>query len=259
MSFIGVLQSITRLLIDMISYDTFTSAANSGTSLSLTHTPVGTPKGIFVFCFAENGGQTFGTITYGGVTVPTLQTTVPNSRNWKVVGAFLGSGIPTGPQTVSCTLGFSLSPTRMVVISVTTSSGGDTQLAGIGSTKNDSGSGANATLSITGPAGASYGIFGMIHDDSTISGASAGANQSMIEEIDLGGHCEYIERNTNELASGTNTMPFVSTSANWSGVAIAIEELASAPIKTWNGIPWANIKTINGIPAANIKTISGIS
>jgi hypothetical protein len=209
-----------------IAYDQASNSSGSGTGLSHTHTPVGTPKGVFVFIFSENGGQTHpASVTYGGVSFNKLQDVgAVSGRNWRVSCYFLGSGIPTGAQTVAATLGLSLSTNYLVCVTVTAA--GNTQLAGIGSAGTSGGSGANASLSVTGPSGASYGVFGMIHDDSTVAGASEGSGQTMIYEVDLGGHCFYIERNTSPVGSGTNSMSFTSQSANWSGAMIAIEEAA---------------------------------
>lgn len=86
------------------------TTGTSGTvgSYSWSHTPVGTPKGIVVFAFYDVAatGRVTG-ITYGGVAMSavsggTAVDTVGEPGNCQVW--FLGSGIPTGTQTVSVTV-----------------------------------------------------------------------------------------------------------------------------------------------------------
>ncbi len=92
------------------SYDAgsfFTGTATG--NFSWTHTPVRDPQGVIVFVGQSTTGadQVTG-VTYGGVSM----TEVPGSpllltsgvEDGAVYGYFLGSGIPTGPQTVEVTV-----------------------------------------------------------------------------------------------------------------------------------------------------------
>ena len=89
-----------------VARDAVTEApASFTTSTSFTHTPVGTPKGVIVYV-AQNASSTDenGSISYGGVAL-TKQTFAHDTAT-ELLGAyayFLGSGIPTGAQTVSFT------------------------------------------------------------------------------------------------------------------------------------------------------------
>lgn len=88
-----------------VAFDALSSATNPAPSF--THTPVGTPRGVLLFVTALTGTDTVtgATLpTYGGV----VMTEVTGSPLLKATGEtlachafFLGSGIPTGAQTVS--------------------------------------------------------------------------------------------------------------------------------------------------------------
>lgn len=80
-----------------------TRATGPGT-LSWTHTPVGTPKGVVVATASQSGSATaISGVTYGGVAMTGPIESQTNSGNIRVMIWFLGSGIPTGAQTVAAT------------------------------------------------------------------------------------------------------------------------------------------------------------
>ena len=89
-----------------IAYDAIASKAATSGSTTWTHTPVGTPRGITVFIH-QIADQTdvVTSVTYGGVAM----TRLVRIGNAGIAFAsseyayFLGSGIPTGAQTVSVT------------------------------------------------------------------------------------------------------------------------------------------------------------
>lgn len=84
----------------------FVDAAGSTADLSGTHTPVGTPRGVFGLQVLGFGGRTteFVGATYGGVSMthmpgsPFEKTT---SESGAVAIYFLGASIPTGAQTIT--------------------------------------------------------------------------------------------------------------------------------------------------------------
>lgn len=87
---------------DAISVRTSTSVSNP----SWTHTPVGTPRGIIVYVMTNTATDEIGSVTYGGVAMAELASSHyggPNPTTWFVHAFFLGSGIPTGAQTVVVT------------------------------------------------------------------------------------------------------------------------------------------------------------
>lgn len=87
-----------------VAFDAFTKGSGSLDPTTWTHTPVGTPKGVIVLIGSLNNSDIIVGVTYGGVAM----TEVPGSPNVLSGGEtgstycyFLGSGIPTGAQTVS--------------------------------------------------------------------------------------------------------------------------------------------------------------
>lgn len=131
-----------------VAYDAV-SVAPGGANLSWTHTPTGTPRGILVLC--EDQGQNITGCTYGGVAM----TAVPGSPNGKNTGEqinlaafFLGSGVPTGDQTVEIS-GTLTEAFRGVAISLTADD--DTEVVDTDvSINSDSVANPTATLSLDG-------------------------------------------------------------------------------------------------------------
>src|SRR3990167_10680032 len=84
---------------------TGTTGSASEASFSWSHTVVGTPKGVFVLVFTIGTDNLATSVTYGGVTMLALGTDGGVARDTAtepgVVKLFyLGSGVPTGNQTV---------------------------------------------------------------------------------------------------------------------------------------------------------------
>jgi hypothetical protein len=74
---------------------------------SFTHTPVGTPRGVLVMVPNESATDQVSACTYGGVamTEVTLSPLLASGAEGGALhGFFLGSSVPTGPQTVAATV-----------------------------------------------------------------------------------------------------------------------------------------------------------
>lgn len=93
-----------------IAFDAISNAsiADTGDPVTFTHTPAGTPRGVFVFVTRNsNVADDVVGVTYGGVAMtevplsPISDDQAGGSNDSIVHGFFLGSGIPTGAQTVS--------------------------------------------------------------------------------------------------------------------------------------------------------------
>ena len=106
-------------------FDAFSTNAASGAQ-SFTHTPIGTPRGVLVLVADDNNHGSLGGVTYGGVNVPLVATV---EGDWGIDSYnrayFLGSGIPTGPQTVALVTPSATEQRRVGVVTVT--AGGDTE------------------------------------------------------------------------------------------------------------------------------------
>lgn len=81
-----------------IEFDTY----STGTASGFTHTPIGIPRGIVLLAAGSDSANTLTAVTYGGVSMTKLR------HDERTSGAqsqteiwFLGSNIPTGPQTIS--------------------------------------------------------------------------------------------------------------------------------------------------------------
>jgi hypothetical protein len=78
--------------------------SGTGPTHSWTHTPVGTARGIVVAIQTDQGSDVISTVTYGGVSMSRVAHVLDTAT--EPGGAyiyFLGSGIPTGAQTVAVT------------------------------------------------------------------------------------------------------------------------------------------------------------
>ncbi len=87
------------------SHGTDAGGHTAATAFSWTHTPVGTPRVVVVTVTQPIGsGDEVSGVTYGGVTVPRAVSGVRTTTEaMRVYIYFLGSGIPTGAQTVQVT------------------------------------------------------------------------------------------------------------------------------------------------------------
>jgi hypothetical protein len=103
------------------------SASQSEASFSWTHTPAGTPAGVVVFVIANHptNGAVSG-VTYGGealAAVPGGSAADTLGELGRVQAWFLGSGVPTGAQTVQVTRGNDATILWAVCATVTTGTG----------------------------------------------------------------------------------------------------------------------------------------
>jgi hypothetical protein len=96
-----------------VAYDA-NSTANGTTSISWTHTPVGTPAGVYVFVSHCGTTATNGTnsndvtgVTYGGIPMTLVQSRTGDGTNLvgMVACYFLGLAVPSGAQTIVVTGG----------------------------------------------------------------------------------------------------------------------------------------------------------
>ena len=116
-----------------IAFDAFSRYSTGNTTstadFSWTHTPVGTPKGVLVFIVENNNTPNawdeITGVTYGGVAMTALSVS-PNrytgAEDGTIYAYFLGSGIPTGAQTVSVNKTANLNATTACCFTVTAGS-----------------------------------------------------------------------------------------------------------------------------------------
>lgn len=207
-------------------------AASEGTgttTLSWSHVPAGTPRGVFVFCMANTAAtDVFSGATYGG----TAMTQINNAGD--ALGEpgfteayFLGASIPTGTQTVVCTISSGTTAKHGVAITVTAAS--NTQTAGTASctvaVDTD-----DPSCSITGITGASYAAAAMHNGQNAEASTTAGSGFTISHSYDYGTQTTASERRTAQLGSGNQTVGFITAAADdVAMVAVAIEQTTPDP------------------------------
>lgn len=134
-----------------IAFDAFTASAPGTGTLSATHTPVGVPRGVIVAVIAPAvGTDQVNVPTYGGVTMSEVALS-PLLKAAAEAGSvhifFLGSSIPTGPQTVEVTV--SGGATKQFGVWTVTATG-DTAVVDTTSISSDSLANPSGTLSLGG-------------------------------------------------------------------------------------------------------------
>lgn len=104
-----------------VAFDAVSNVAAGTGNLSWTHTPVGTPRGVKVDIVENGGTNGVSSVTYGGVAMELVAVNAKTSGEaGTVITYFLGSGIPTGAQTVAVTVNDAVSK-RAIAITVTAS------------------------------------------------------------------------------------------------------------------------------------------
>lgn len=85
-------------------FPTTTTPNTSAASFSWTHTQTGTPRGVLVFVYCVNSATATATsVTYGGISVPAVSggsTSDGAGELGRIDAYFLGSGLPSGNQTI---------------------------------------------------------------------------------------------------------------------------------------------------------------
>lgn len=191
-----------------------------------THTPVGTPKGVVVFYHASGTGSTPSTCTYGSASMTLLITQQRvEGETGEVTAFFLGSGIPTGAQTVTLNNG-SGAPDWATCMTVTAAA--NTELAGDGYGGTQGLASPPGSVTIANIAGASFGFGGLYHGaDSTL--ATAGSGMTVQASEDIGSKTCVDECSTTEQASGDMVVSFAHGSTDdYIVVGVAIQEVAAA-------------------------------
>jgi hypothetical protein len=201
-----------------------TLTATSGTSYTWTHTPVGTPRGVLVFThnFAS-ATNTNTAVTYGGVSMTavtggeaqdTAGTFPLNCKAW-----FLGSGIPTGAQSVVV----SRSGGSCYATAVTVTAGADTETHGVVLLQED------GTLSEQSVTDGSTGV-DSVRFAAAIWGDGAvpvvGANSTLLQSIDVGTRTARTVRETTA-GQGSRSVGFTEASPfDRAAVHLAVREVS---------------------------------
>lgn len=209
-----------------IAYDAASNVAAGTGNLSWTHTPVGTPRGVLVL-IAQNVGTTDEVtgVTYGGVAMREVQGSpllhTAGSEDGALYGYFLGTGIPTGAQTVAVTVSGSSSK-RAVCYSVTASTDVEVEAT----TTKDASSGTNPFMAIATSTGVTTFIAGVIHSGiGAVSSIAAAAGYTDVLEHDYGSQCASWTRRTSNLGGGSTNISWTcGTSEEYGILGVALRE-----------------------------------
>jgi hypothetical protein len=194
-------------------------------TVSWTHTPVGIPRGVTVIVGIEAALDQVAGVTYGGVAMTRVRTAHRTTAEaGGCFGYFLGSGISTGPQTVTVTMNPSSGTNDWAACCVTWTAAGDTD----GSVGNaaTSAAAANPSLAVspTAQAGIHYGLWSGLA--AVITTVQAGGTH--IFGNDFGADIMLWSRKT-VASGGATTMGYTAASDVHAHLAIAVQEAAGGP------------------------------
>jgi hypothetical protein len=191
-----------------------------------THTPVGIPKGVVVFVGVETPGDfAMTSVTYGGVSMTQitgspLSDTI-NAETHTAFGYFLGSGLPTGAQTISVSYTVSGSAWSVNAAAVTVSGPNNSAIEDT-STATDGGSpSADPTCALT-VANDSVCAGILLSGQIATSSVAVGSGMTQITEVDVGNVVQsYLYKTA--LATTNTSLTWTVASEEWNILAIAIK------------------------------------
>jgi fibronectin-binding autotransporter adhesin len=214
---------------------TGTTGSTNQASFSWTHTPAGTPRGVLVYVFvANNATDLVQGVTYGGVNVPAVAggaAVDTAGEPGRCTAFFLGSGIPTGAQSV--VVSRTNTANIMYAVAITVTAATDTQVAG---TTVIQGDGTLAVTSIddgqTGNAPASMRFAGIYSGVASVP--AAGTGSTALQSIDFGNYVVATYRETTA-GVGARNVGATFASDDRAAVFLAVREEVAATSYTYAG------------------------
>jgi len=214
-----------------VLFDAATISAQFTTTpdpFTLSHTPAGTPRGVVAFCWSLNSGtdNSFdGAVTYGGVAMarPTNGfagdvTAEPIS----VAQYFLGSGVPTGTQTLSVAHTAAASPKYIAAVTLTAAANLEVlDSDAVGST------GTNPQLTLDSGAVTAIRLIACAHGASNVGDLTVISGTTSMVTADAGARVLVSGRQTTP-GSGSTTVGWTALSEDRAIVGMAIAEVAGA-------------------------------
>ncbi len=234
-----------------VAHDASSESHSTGTSVSeasftWTHTPAGTPRGVLVFTYTKAGGDDALSVTYGGVSL----TAVSGGRATDTAGEpadckawFLGSGIPTGAQSVVVNRNNNTNPmlAHCVTVTAATDTGTGTPVL-----VQEDGTVAEQSVNDGSPGTNSVRYAGFYWGTSTA--LTAGANSTALQASGFSGSGANLARETTA-GQGARSVGFSeATSDDRAGVHLAVKEAAG----TTHNAAAAITATATVAPAARV-------
>ncbi len=210
-----------------VAYDTITVSGDyyaTPDPATVSHTPVGTPRGVIVYVIhvAESTTDVVG-ITYGGTSMTQVGTASSASGEPVAIDTyFLGSSISTGTQTVSVDHDATGGRKRTVVITFTASA--DTEVKAHGGDGNTT---ANPSVTINSGTDATY-TAALATGRGVPSQVTPGTGMTELSEIDLGSLLMSVIRATTDPTSGSTAMAWTVAADDWAVYATAVGEVATS-------------------------------
>lgn len=171
-----------------VAFDAATEFSAGTTTRAVSHTPVGTPAGAWVLMNVIGGLDELGACDYGGVNMPE-QAGSPVVKTTGETGTvhvyFLGAGIPTGAQTVTC-VATGTTLTKSGYVYTVTSAGPNTEVVDVDcSISSDSLDDPSVTLSVSGRT--STAAIAMVSGIDATANVSADTGWTVFDENGIGG------------------------------------------------------------------------
>lgn len=210
-----------------IAHDAVSTSTSSTAALSFTHTPTGTPRGVVVLVGQGDSGVDLVTgVTYGGVAM--TRAGAPALLTSGEVGAafiyFLGSGIPTGAQTVAVSIGAGVFTRQAVCCTMTAAA--DTAVDQYATVVNANAT--NPSVSLATTAATTTSIYGLDWSGDSAAATSPAADLTEIVETTVGGATLSFVRKTALGSGGTIAVAWTYSNDEAAAAAVAVKESAAA-------------------------------
>lgn len=191
-----------------------------------THTPVGTPRGVWVIIVnvTVSGTDEITGVTYGGVAMAEVAAISPRYKSsGEAMGQsifFLGSGIPTGPQTIA--VDTSGATVTKAAFARTVTAAADTEIIDTAFWSSDSLANPSDTLNLGGRS--AYCILAFSSGQNAVTGITPLTNWTATYETDLG---NFVAGGyTYDIVGTSNvTVGWTQTAEDALGFAIAVAEV----------------------------------
>lgn len=209
-----------------VAHDAASESATSSSvsSFSWTHTPVGTPAGVLVFTFNLNSAtHEVSSVTYNGVNVPAVSggeaddtANEPGScKAW-----FLGSGVPSGAQTVQ--VNRTNNTNTIYAIAITVTAAGDVEVTGV-VLQQENQAPAEASVNDGSPGTNSLRYAGAYCGAATVP--SPGANSTALHDVLVASTRSASAVRETTAGQGARSVGYSAATDDWACVALAIREI----------------------------------
>ena len=205
-----------------VAYDAVSNATEGTGTLTWTHTPVGTPRGVQVFVVQNTGAaDEVSGVTYGGVAMtetsdsPLLKAAAEDGG---VYSYFLGSSIPTGAQTVEVTV---TGATTKAAVAITITAAADTTVQDTATISSDSATNPSVTLSLG--SNTCFCAIGFMSGQASVGNITPSASWTSRYEFDFTSQtCGFYTYDT--IGSSDVTAGWTQTADDAISIAVAITE-----------------------------------